>query len=438
MTRPAAPFAHRFHYAWIMAALTFIVLIGASGFRSAPGVLMVPLEDAFGWDRATISLAVSVNMLLFGFMGPFAAAMMERFGLRRVLIGALLTVATGALLTVFMTESWHLILLWGVVVGLGTGSMATVLAATVANRWFVERRGLVIGVLTAASATGQLVFLPAMAWLASNHGWQTVSLAVGGATLAVIPLVLLFARNRPEDLGLRRYGAAETEPEAAMLGNPIAAAFQTLGVAVRVPAFWLLAATFFICGATTNGLIGTHFIPAGIDHGMTEIAAANLLALIGIFDIIGTTVSGWLTDRYRPELLLFSYYGLRGLSLILLPWAFDLPNYAIVIFVVFYGLDWVATVPPTIGLATSAFGVAQGALVYGWIFAAHQLGAAFAAYAAGYLRTIHGDYVLAFTSAGALSLFSAALCLFMGRETPLHRVIPRRTVPVLAPAERGD
>jgi len=429
MTRPAAPFAHRMHYAWVMAALTFVVLIGASGFRSAPGVLMVPLEDAFGWDRATISLAVSVNMLLFGFMGPFAAAMMERFGLRRVLIGALLTVATGALLTVFMTASWHLIVLWGVVVGLGTGSMATVLAATVANRWFLERRGLVIGMLTAASATGQLVFLPVMAWLAAHHGWRAVSIAVATATLAVVPLVVIFARNRPEDVGLRRYGEAATAPEPPLRGNPIVAAFQTLGLAVRSRAFWLLASTFFICGATTN---------AGIDHGMTEVAAANLLALIGIFDVAGTTVSGWLTDRFRPQLLLFSYYGLRGLSLILLPWAFDLPSYAIIAFVVFYGLDWVATVPPTVALATSSFGLGQGALVYGWVFAAHQLGAASAAYTAGYLRTIHGDYVLAFTGAGALSLFAAALCLFMGRAVPSRRLIPRRMAPVLAPGEPSN
>jgi sugar phosphate permease len=447
MNRPAAPFADRLHYAWIMAALTFVVLIGASGFRSAPGVLMVPLEDAFGWDRATISLAVSVNMLLFGFMGPFAAAAMERFGLRRVLIGALLTVASGALLTVFMTASWHLVLLWGVVVGLGTGSMATVLAATVANRWFVKRRGLVIGVLTAASATGQLVFLPVMAWLASQHGWKAVSIAVAAATLAVVPLVVVFARNRPEDVGLHRYGATGNEPGSTLRGNPIAAAFQALTGAVGSRAFWLLAGTFFICGATTNGLIGTHFIPAGIDHGMTEIAAANLLALIGIFDIVGTTASGWLTDRFNPERLLFAYYGLRGLSLILLPWAFDLPNFAIIAFVVFYGLDWVATVPPTIAIATKAFGVGQAALVYGWVFAAHQLGAASAAYAAGYLRTIHGDYVLAFTGAGALSLFAAALCLFMGRELPLRRLVRRRSMPaspglapeaVPVPAERGD
>jgi len=435
MIRSSTPFASRLHYAWIMAALTFVVLIGASGFRSAPGVLMVPLQDAFGWDRATISLAVSVNMLLFGFMGPFAAAMMERFGLRRVLIGALLTVATGALLTLFMTQSWHLVVLWGVVVGLGTGSMATVLAATVANRWFVRRRGLVVGVLTAASATGQLVFLPVMAWLAGRYGWQAVSIAVATATLAVVPLVVVFARNRPEDLGLRRYGESDSDPTPVIRTNPIGAAFGALGQAVRAPAFWLLAGTFFICGATTNGLIGTHFIPAGIDHGMTEVAAANLLALIGVFDIVGTTASGWLTDRFRPELLLLTYYGLRGLSLILLPWVFDLPNYALVVFVVFYGLDWVATVPPTISLATSAFGVGQGALVYGWVFASHQLGAAFAASMAGYLRTIHGDYVLAFTGAGMLSLLAAAMCLFMGSSAPLAGLARRLWRQQPAPGE---
>jgi len=218
-----------------------------------------------------------------------------------------------------MTQPWQLYLLWGVAVGLGTGSMATVLAATVANRWFVRRRGLVIGVLTAASATGQLVFLPLLAWLVTHNGWQSVSIAVSVATLAVIPLVLVFARNRPEDVGLLRYGATGDEPPPPARQNPIAGAFGSLKVAIYARDFWLLAGSFFICGATTNGLIGTHFIPAGMDHGMTELAAANLLALIGIFDIIGTTASGWLTDRFDPRRLLFAYYGFRGLSLILLP-----------------------------------------------------------------------------------------------------------------------
>ncbi|MBA2470306.1 MAG: MFS transporter [Chloroflexia bacterium] len=424
-TRPG-----RIHYAWIMAAVTFVVLIGASGFRSAPGILIVPLQEAFGWSRATIALAVSINLILFGFMGPFAAALMERFGIRKVVTVALLTVASGAFLTTFMTQPWQLYLLWGVTVGLGTGSMATVLAATVANRWFVKRRGLVIGVLTAASATGQLVFLPLLAWLVTHNGWQSVSIAVSVATLSVVPLVLLFARNRPEDVGLLRYGATGDEPPSPPRQNPIAAAFGSLKVAVYARDFWLLAGSFFICGATTNGLIGTHFIPAGMDHGMTELAAANLLALIGIFDIIGTTASGWLTDRFDPRRLLFAYYGFRGLSLILLPWAFDLPNFALVAFVVFYGLDWVATVPPTIALATRKFGLGQAALVYGWIFAAHQLGAASAAWVAGVLRTSEGDYFLAFTGAGYLSLVAAGLVLGIG-----GRSFRRRPAPVsLAPA----
>lgn len=426
MTTPAP---RNLHYAWVMAALTFVVLLAASGFRSAPGVLIVPLQEAFGWDRATISLAVSTNLILFGFMGPFAAAMMERFGIRRVLIGALVTISIGAFMTIFMTQPWQLYLLWGVAVGLGTGSMATVLAATVANRWFVARRGLVIGLLTAASATGQLAFLPGLAWLASHHGWKAVSITVALATLAVIPLVLVFARNRPEDLGLLRYGATGTEESAPTRRNPIAAAFGALGTAVGSRNFWLLAASFFICGATTNGLIGTHFIPAGVDHGMTEIAAANLLALIGIFDIIGTTASGWLTDRFDPRRLLFMYYGLRGLSLILLPFVFDLPQYALIAFVVFYGLDWVATVPPTIALATQSFGIGIAALVYGWIFAAHQLGAAFAAYLAGVLRTGQGDYVLAFTSAGYLSLGAAGLVLAINRGTPRKQPSTSTLVP---------
>ena len=415
------------HYAWVMAGVTFIVLLGASGFRAAPGVLIVPLQEAFGWSRETISLAVSINLLLFGFMGPFAAALMERFGIRAVVTGALATVASGALLTTVMTAPWQLYLFWGVLVGLGTGSMATVLAATVANRWFVRRHGLVTGVLTAASATGQLAFLPFLAWLATHHGWRAVSVAVATGTLVVIPIVLLFARNRPADMGLRRYGATGEEP-AQSRANPVAAAFASLRMAVGSANFWLLAASFFVCGATTNGLIGTHLIPAGMDHGMTEIAAANLLAVIGIFDIIGTTVSGWLTDRYDPRRLLFAYYGLRGLSLMLLSFALDASQFTLIAFVVFYGLDWVATVPPTIALATRHFGQGQGALVYGWIFASHQLGAAAAAWLAGLTRTEFGSYTLAFNGAALLSLAAAGLVLLIGRPMlRRRRMLPQPT-----------
>src|SRR3954451_21041661 len=338
----------RIHYSWVIFVVAFVTLLFASGTRSTPSILMVPLESEFGWTRATVSLAVSINLVLFGFVGPFAAAMMNRWGIQRVVACALVFVAAGAALTTLMTEPWQLYLLWGVVVGLGAGTMATVFAATVANRWFERRRGLVVGLLTAASATGQLIFLPFLGWLAQERGWRYVSLTVAICTLAVVPLVLLFLRNRPEDAGTRAYGASEDDPPTPPRGNPVAIALRGLAMASGNRNFWLLAATFFICGASTNGLIGTHLIPASIDHGMAEAAAASLLAVIGIFDIVGTTISGVLTDRVDSRKLLFAYYGLRGLSLLYLPLVLGSPSFALILFIVFYGLDWVAKVPPTV------------------------------------------------------------------------------------------
>jgi sugar phosphate permease len=410
------PRSYPVHYAWIVFAVTFVTLLAAAGFRSTPGVLFVPLEQEFGWSRATISVAVSVNLLLYGFVGPFAATLMARFGLRRVVAGALLTIATGALLTTQIREPWQLVLLWGVVVGLGAGCMATILAATVANRWFVARRGLVVGVLTAAAATGQLVFLPLLAWLATAYDWRLVSITTALAALAVVPLVLLFLRDRPSDVGQLPYGALHDDPPPATMGNPIATAFRGLQLAVGRRDFWLLALPFFVCGLSTNGLIGTHLIPAGVDHGMPEVTAAGLLAMIGIFDVIGTTLSGWLTDRWDSRKLLFAYYGLRGLSLLLLPMALSAANASMILFIVFYGLDWVATVPPTVALASESFGRERGTMIYGWIFAAHQVGAAVAATGAGVIRTMTGDYFLAFVSAGLLCLVAAVLSLGVGRR----------------------
>ncbi|MBA2518552.1 MAG: MFS transporter [Chloroflexia bacterium] len=401
----------RIHYAWIVAAVTFITMLGASGFRSTPGVLIIPLEEAFGWSRATISLAVSVNLLLFGFMGPFAAALMERFGIRRVVVVALLAIAAGSALTALISAPWQLIALWGLVVGLGTGTMAAVLGATVANRWFVARRGLVVGLLTAAGATGQLIFLPVLAWLATERGWQWVSIVVAMGALLVVPLVVVFMRGRPSDVGLLPYGATKVEPLPAVTGNPIANAFRGLALASGSRNFWLLAAGFFICGASTNGLIGTHLIPAAMDHGMVAVAAASMLAVIGIFDIIGTTLSGWLTDRWDSRKLLFMYYGLRGLSLLFLPAAFGSPNFGLILFIVFYGLDWIATVPPTVALTADSFGRANATIVFGWIFASHMVGAAAAASAAGAIRTWFGDYQMAFIGAGLLCLLAAYLSL---------------------------
>lgn len=418
-----------FSYAWVVAAVSFIALLAAAGFRSTPGVLFVPLEEEFGWTRATVGLAVSLNLLLYGFVGPFAATLMLRYGLRKVVAAALLLISVGALLTTQVQEPWQLIFLWGIVVGIGAGCMASVLAATVATRWFVARRGIVVGVLTAAGATGQLIFLPLLAWMATSLGWRSVSLTTALLALAVVPLVIIFLRDWPSDVGQIPYGASQDDPPPAVSsGNPLANALAGLQMAVGRKDFWFLSIPFFICGLSTSGLIGTHLIPAGVDHGMTTVAAAGMLAAIGVFDIIGATTSGWLTDRLDPRKLLFAYYGLRGLSLLLLPLAFSAANYSMIIFIVFYGLDWIATVPPTVALATKSFGRDQGPLVYGWIFASHQVGAAVAAAGAGIIRTATGDYFLAFVGAGALCLVAAVLSMGVGREME-RGVIPTPLLP---------
>jgi predicted MFS family arabinose efflux permease len=406
----------RLHYAWVVFGVTFFALLAAAGLRSMPGVLIVPLEQEFHWSRATISVAVSINLLLFGLCGPFAAAFMNRFGIRRVLVGALLLIATGVGLTPLMRQPWQLYLLWGVVVGTGTGAMAGVLATTVANRWFVARRGLVTGLLTAASATGQLAFLPSLAALAVGLGWRSASLTVAAAVLVAVPAVALLMRDSPRQLGLRPYGSAGDVAEAPP-ANPFGAAAMGLVRSLRHPDFWLLSSSFFICGATTNGLIGTHLIPAAVDHDIPEVTAASMLALIGVFDVVGTTLSGWLTDRHDPRWLLFWYYGLRGLSLLLLPFALGSAYLTLLVFIVFYGLDWVATVPPTIALSSGVLGRASGGIVFGWVFASHQLGAAFAASAAGTLRTWLGDYQVAFISAGLLCLIASGLVIRIGRAS---------------------
>jgi MFS family permease len=398
----------RIHYAWVVAGVAFLALVMASGFRSTTGVLLIPLHEEFGWSHETIGLAVSLNLLCFGLGAPFAAALIERFGVRRVVAIALGTIAASSLATIGMSQPWELFLLWGLVNGFATGAVSVPLAAIVANRWFVRRRGLVTGLMTASYASGQLVFLPVLAWLA-GFDWRWAALAIAAtALLLVLPAVLGFMRDRPEDAGLRPYGAPENwEAPPRATAPPFGAAIDALGAAIRVPAFWLLAGTFFVCGATTNGLISTHLIPAAHDHGITQVTAASLLALIGLFDVVGTTASGWLTDRYDPRKLLLAYYALRGLSLLVLPLAFDTAQAAMIAFVVVYGLDWVATVPPTSALATTHFGP-QAGVVFAWIFAAHQLGAATAAWGAGLIRTHTGDYTAAFLAAGALALVAAA------------------------------
>ncbi|GAA1503918.1 MFS transporter [Dactylosporangium maewongense] len=407
----------RLHPAWLVAAVAFVALVGAAGFRATPGVMLHPLHEEFGWSLGTISLAVSINLLLFGLTAPFAAALMERFGIRRVVAYALLLVSAGSGLTVFMRHSWELIALWGVLVGLGTGSMALAFVATVTGRWFVKRRGLVTGVLTAGGAAGQLVFLPLLALLVDSHGWRAAALTVAGAALVVVPLVLWRLRDHPADLGVTAYGAtdADAAPVPPATGGAARRALGALRGAARVPAFWLLAGGFAICGATTNGLIGTHFIPAAHDHGMTEPVAASLLALVGLFDIVGTIASGWLTDRMDSRVLLGWYYALRGASLLVLPALFAATvRPSMVVFILFYGLDWVATVPPTVALCREYFG-ASGPVVFGWVFASHQFGAAIAATGTGLLRDRLGNYDLAWYVAGGLSIAAAGLSLLLLR-----------------------
>ncbi len=421
------PAGARVHYGWVVLGATLVVLVTMAGFRSTVGVLVDPLRDEFGWTTASISLAAGLNLMLYGFGGPFAAALYDRYGLRRCVVVSVAVVACGSLAMLGMTAEWQFALLWGVVNGLATGAVSVTLAAVVANRWFVARRGLATGILTAANATGQLVFLPALAWAASAHGWRwSIGAVAAVAIVIVLPTAMLLLRDYPADVGLRPYGAlVDDPPPPPAAANPFLAAIgDGLVRASSSRTFWLLSASFFICGATTNGLIGTHLIPAAIDHGIGEVAAAGLLATIGIFDLVGTLCSGWLTDRYDPRVLLAWYYALRGLSLLALPVVIEAQGAGLVAFVVFYGLDWVATVPPTVALTADTFGRERVGVVFGWIFAAHQVGAGVAALAAGAAETLLGTYAPAFVGAALLSLVASFLSIRIAKPA----------VPALVPA----
>ncbi|WP_426322164.1 MFS transporter [Microbacterium sp. E-13] len=436
----SVPRERRIHPAWFVAATALVALIGAAGFRAAPGVLMLPLEEEFGWSLTEMSLAVTLNLVLFGLTAPFAAALMQRFGLRTVTTTALLLIAAGSALTVFVTSPWMLLLTWGLLIGLGTGSMALVFAATVTETWFAKRRGLVSGVLTAGSATGQLIFLPVIAVAAEDYGWRIASIIIAGGALLVVPLVLALLRDRPSDLGVGRYGepaptvdVEEKQPDGAQPdaaprdraprgGGAAALALGALRDAAKVRSFWALVAGFAICGATTNGLVGTHFIPSAHDHGMPQTTAAGLLAIVGIFDIAGTVLSGWLTDRVNPRILLAVYYAGRGVSLLFLPSLLSATvQPSIVVFIVVYGLDWVATVPPTIALCREVFGD-RGPLVFGWVFAAHQVGAGVASVLAGIVRDQTGQYTVAWFAAAGLCAVAAVISGAIARR-PHSRIV---------------
>lgn len=402
------------HYGWVVVAVTGLTMLVTAGAVGIPGVLIAPLEAEFGWSTGEISGAFAIRLLLFGLVGPFAAAFMNRYGLRPVILISQGLIGFGVFGSFFMTSLWQLSLLWGVVLGFGTGMTAMVLGATVAARWFAERRGLVMGLLTASTATGQLIFLPLMAALTDAVGWRgALSLSLMLLFLSSLAVIILM-RDRPSDLGLAPYGAAfpVPAPPRQSLPSMLASPLLTLRDAARTRMFWLLFGTFFICGASTNGLVQTHFIALCGDYGMAAVTAASMLALIGLFDVIGTVGSGWLSDRYDSRWLLFWYYALRGLSLVWLPYS-DFSFYALGIFAVFYGLDWVATVPPTVKLASQHFGE-RANIVFGWVFAGHQLGAAMAAWGAGATRTALGSYLPAFFVAGILCLLAALAIVALG------------------------
>jgi MFS family permease len=399
-------------YAAIVAAVTFVALLVSAGLRSAPGVMMLPLEQHFGWDRATISAAAAIGIFLYGLVGPFAAALMLSVGIKRTMLGGLVLMSVSTFASLWMTQPWQYVLSWGLFSGLGSGAVASVLGAAVVNRWFATRQGLVMGMLTASTATGALVFLPMLAWLAEGGAWRPVALAVSIASACVIPLVLLFVPEHPGDVGAVRFGeTAQSAPPPPMkqAATP-ALAFTALFRAARTPVFWLLFGTFFVCGLTTNGLVGTHMIAFCGDHGIAPVQAAGLLSLMGLFDLIGTTASGWLTDRHDPRKLLFVYYGLRGLSLMALPFL-DFSAPSLLLFAIFYGLDWIATVPPTVKLANVHFGERDAPIVFGWVMVGHQIGAATAAFGAGAVRAWVGTYTPAFLVAGMFGLVAAVAIL---------------------------
>lgn len=409
---------HGLHYGWVMAAITFLVALSSAAALGMPGVLIVPLHQSFGWDTAAISAPLGLQLAVYGASAPFAAALLGRYGIRRVVSVAAAFIIAGLVISTRMTALWQMWLAWGVLIGVATGITGTVLAASMVTNWFEARRGLVLGLLTAANASGLLLFLPLAAWIAQHWGWRAALLPATFACALSLVLVLLFAADHPAHAGLPAFGARAVVPPPPPREGALAASFNALVEASSQPLFWVLFGTFFVCGFSTTGLVRLHFIPFCHDFGMTDVAAASVLAMMGAFDFIGTIASGWLSDRVDNRVLLFWYYGLRGLSLLLLP----MMNFTVIglsAFAVFYGLDWVATVPPTVRLSGDVLDRARGPLVFGWTFTAHQLGGAVAAIGAGVARDAFATYVPAFAFAGVACLLAAGAVISVGRRRRL-------------------
>lgn len=424
------PLSLPFYYGWLVLTLSFLTTLTGAGIRSSPTVLIHPLEVEFGWSRAAISSAIGLNLLLFGVAAPISGWLIDRFGARRVMLGSLFLLLVGVSATTVMREFWHLVLLWGIVVGLGAGGVGSVLSATVANRWFVARRGLALGILNSASSTGQLIVIPLFMALIVFSGWRVGSLILATVCLILIPMVFLWMRNDPADLGLEPYGSGKPGVSpggglAALRGASSSSEAVPLREVFTSSTFWLLAGSFFICGGTANGLIGTHLIPHSIDHGIPQVTAAATVGVMGGLNFVGTILSGWMTDRVQPRKWLAMVYALRGVSLFILPFVHDFSG--LFLFAVIYGLDWFATVPPTIVITADTFGRQSIGKIYGWVFLSHQIGAALMATGAGTIRVWLGDYQLAFLAGGSIAMIAAGLALGikpLRKEVALQGVAP--------------
>jgi MFS family permease len=398
----------RLHYGWIVVACTALAIFVAAGVRSAAGVFLLPMEADLGIPRSAVSLAVSLGLLVYGLSAPISGSLIDRFGPRRVASAGLLLIAAGMVTSANATSAWQLHAFFGVLTGVGTGVVGGVLGATIASRWFVRHRGLVVGIFGAAVSAGQLVFIPVLASLTVRLGWRPTSLWMAmAAGLLLLPVSSLL-RNDPADKGIAPYGVVETTP----LPGPDPGVMRK---AVRTPDFWLLVGTFGICGLTSNGIIGTHFIAHAVEHGFAETVAAGALAVMGAFNFVGTIASGWLSDRFDPRRLLLMYYGLRGVSLFLIPMVHG--QLGLMAFALLFGLDYVATVPPTVALVSDTFGRQNVGTVYGWVFAAHQAGAALSAWGGGVIRERWGDYVPAFLTAGVAAVIAGIAILWVKRST---------------------
>lgn len=395
-------------YGWVVVAVSALALLVTAGARIAPGAFLLDMQADTGWSVAVLSLAAAVGLVVFGLAGPVSGSLMARAGVRRVTVGSLLIAAVAMATSSLVTEAWQLALLFGLLSGIGTGLIASILAATVANRWFLRRRGLVIGILGASTSAGQLIFFPLLVSVATDMGWRIASVAIAGILVVVAIPVLAFLRNEPSDVGARPLGASADHVPIPTRPDP-----GIMRRAVRSPAFWLLAGTFFVCGATSNGLVGQHFVVHAADHGFTPGAASGALAVMGAFNFVGTLASGWLTDRFDPRRLLLVYYVFRGISLLYLPQIHDTLD--ITAFAILFGLDYIATVPPTIALAADIFGRRNVGIVYGWIFASHMIGAAVAAFFAGLTRDIMGDYGFAIVIAGFMAVGAGVAALSIHR-----------------------